>query len=575
MHGKRRNEQGMAFFLVTLLALVTTIMVGAYLSASLGKVGHVELEIAETSAFNAAESGLNMAVNELWSYYRQRPPATRVQALVPLDGSIDPNDQLRVAERPQGRSRFTAQVRAVNAVGTEYVDVEIVSRGWNDRASASLRAVVRFGHAPAAVFDHGYFINNFGWLWGAGITVNGSVRANGNFSLSNAVVNGDIFAAENGALLAAGSITGASRTKPVDWYWTHYGDSVRPTSPSAPPEDANGNGILDPGEDTNGNGKLDKFENVDGYDGASERSEKLAVVDMPYLGDLSIYRARAIENHGTISQGGVVVVDAVLGDGAGEEKNLILIGTKDNPIVLNGPVVVENDVVLRGVIQGQGTIYAGRNVHVIGDLTYADPPSWPKPMTDPQAVKQANGARDLVGLAAKGSIILGDYTVQGWKSVTRSYQKPPFTQAHEVDPTDASIGYVSHYDSEGRPIFDGDYTALDGGQKDGEPVGGNPDPAPVPRRYFESSYSDTLIHSLADPQVQHVDGVLYTNHLLSGKIGACTFNGALVSRDEAMIYSGSIDINYDIRVRQGAFEFLKAFLPEVPIHRVIFWGESH
>jgi hypothetical protein len=74
MDRERGREAGMAFFVVTVLALVATVMVGTFLATSLSKVSHVEQEIAERSAFNAAEAGLNVIVAEVWRIYRNLPP---------------------------------------------------------------------------------------------------------------------------------------------------------------------------------------------------------------------------------------------------------------------------------------------------------------------------------------------------------------------------------------------------------------------------------------------------------------------------------------------------------------------
>ncbi|MHC4473521.1 MAG: hypothetical protein ACYS99_21470, partial [Planctomycetota bacterium] len=416
-----------------------------------------------------------------------------------------------------------------------------------------------------------YFINNFGWLWGSTITVNGSVRSNGNFSVQNATANGDITASENEDIGAAGTVTGSSQSKTIEQYNSLYGTRARPTNPSAPPEDVNGNDILDPGEDTNGNGKLDDFEYQGGYDGESERFESQKPVDMPYLGDLSVYRDLATQQGGTLSQGETVLIDAVLGDDAEEDKSIILVGTEENPFVINGPVVVENDVVIRGVVKGRGTIYAGRNVHIVGNLTYDTPLVWPKPADNLEEMKANNANSDLMGLAAKGSVIIGDHTQGWWKSATDYYQSPPFTQSYVVDPSDAVNGYVTGTDSEGNPTFHGNYTALDGGEKDADGGSGT-----VPRRFFESSFSDELVHAVAaDGYVTEINAILYTNHLLSGRIGATTFNGTIVSRDEALIYSGWVEMNYDARVRDDGYEFIDIYLPRQPAYKILYWSQSN
>jgi len=564
-----KRERGSAFFIVVLLSTTAIILIGAFLSTALGRVRNVELQVEESSAYNAAESGMNAIVEQVWGIYRSASPGIRMDALDPLDGKFTATDRLVLNNRKMGRSDFVAQVREVRVVGNNYADVEFTCTAENNGATKSLVSVVRYGRRPSRVFDNAYFINNFGWLWGSGITANGDVRSNGNFSVKSATVNGDIFASENSEIGAAGTVDGTSYHETIANYNTSAPLRTRPTTPSAPSEDLNGNGLLDPGEDLNANGQLDLYEYGGGYDGDSERFPKQEPIEMPYLGDLQVYRDLAKAKKGTISQGGKVVVNNVLGDDTGEDDKILLVGTVSDPIVLNGPVVIEGDIAIRGVVTGRGTIYAGRNVHIIGNLQYQDPPEWKKPITDKDAVKTANLPKDLIGLAAKGSIVMGDYTESLWRSNTDKYQKPPFTAPYIVDPTDASNGYISYYDGNGDPVFDGNYRALDGGLRD-DGAGGT-----TGRRFFESSFADADIRAKADPgYVTQIDAILYTNHLLTGRVGACKWNGTLVSRDEAIIYSGSIEMNYDVRVRGDGYEYIDIFLPREPDYRVLYWGES-
>ena len=48
---------------------------------------------------------------------------------------------------------------------------------------------------------------------------------------------------------------------------------------------------------------------------------------------------------------------------------------------------------------------------------------------------------------------------------------------------------------------------------------------------------------------------MYTNHAFAGKVGSFTINGSLVSRDEAIIYSGNLTMNYDVRAKSKGEEF--------------------
>lgn len=96
------------------------------------------------------------------------------------------------------------------------------------------------------------------------------------------------------------------------------------------------------------------------------------------------------------------------------EGNLVLVGTKDNPIKLDGDVYVTGDVVIKGVVEGQGAIYSGRNVYVAGDITYKNvPQDWPL-KNDAQAVQAVQqGGADELRIAARSNVVIGDWTYQG------------------------------------------------------------------------------------------------------------------------------------------------------------------
>lgn len=98
------------------------------------------------------------------------------------------------------------------------------------------------------------------------------------------------------------------------------------------------------------------------------------------------------------------------------EGSLILIGTESSPIVLEGNVYVTGDVILKGVVKGQGAIYAGRNLYLAGDVVVNDPPDKPGEgvcagVSDPDECARKNIAagKDELRLAARNNIVLGDY----------------------------------------------------------------------------------------------------------------------------------------------------------------------
>ncbi|MFH0938129.1 MAG: hypothetical protein V1899_02445 [Planctomycetota bacterium] len=399
-------------------------------------------------------------------------------------------------------------------------------------------------------------------------------------------------------------------------------------------EDVNGNGRLDTGEDIHPtNGRIDSIEYTPGYDATTDKNkylyEKQNPLEMPYMGDLSYMKQKATAKNGKIEQlrkGGnpaittdwEMVVNNVYGSTVGQNGifstynaatqtvtrtaitqvlepaadkqdrngNVALIGTSDQPLRITGPVVITNDLVIKGTISGQGTIYTGRNLHIVGDLTYKDPPSWT--LNDPNFASQAitNASKDMVGFASKGSVILGQYyrmvrsdktpisgmydDSDGW-GTARYYFKSGFQnntlQAYQADPTDQSIGY---YD----PIthcFHGDYTIADGGQRYDDANYSTK----IARNYYESSFPDTYIQSLCAARPAIIQGLFYTNHLYGGRPQNVRIMGSLVARDEGIIFNGFCRLFYDPRSASSGDTSSRVdiFLPPTTGYNVWLWQE--
>jgi hypothetical protein len=92
-------------------------------------------------------------------------------------------------------------------------------------------------------------------------------------------------------------------------------------------------------------------------------------------------------------------------------------------VVVDGPVVVRENTVLKGWVTGRGTIYTGRNLYVAGDVMYWNPPSNApglRPNTgEYEAVKLPRGdadagtedfAKDAIVYATRKNVIYGDVT---------------------------------------------------------------------------------------------------------------------------------------------------------------------
>lgn len=491
-------------------------------------------------------------------------------------------------------------------------------------SSSTIAEAVRFAQQRSPVFDNAYFVNNYGWFQGTGCTANGDVRANGNMYLdSGCKINGKVYAACNSELGVRGEVTNYGT---MDSYSTYksstYGASnmSRPLSKDPVTEASVAGGYDAPASATTQVKKdriLDNSKLHDvGMDDLFEHPDALKPVEMPYIGDVSSessdYRAWAQSLHdadssmSTIKQGGNTIV-SVYYDGVGpsglttvtdaygnevaapDYGVLVLEGTQNSPIEINGPVVVPNDVIIKGYVKGQGTIYSGRNIHIVGNIQYVNPPSW-----SGKRANSGNSTKDMLGLMAKGNIVMGNYTDSNWLSSIRTYlTTQPYVQQYVCDTSDASIGYPS--------TFGGSYAATEhvsasdyakcaaAGLADFTPGGYDSSSGrfgklrettvtldtghwegsgwnrrwvadtetrlthEYNRKYYESVCADSEVSSRCST-ITRIDAVLYNNHGTFGKLGQCSINGSLVCRNEGLQYSSKLYLNWDIRLYSGSSE---------------------
>lgn len=293
-------------------------------------------------------------------------------------------------------------------------------------------------------------------------------------------------------------------------------------------------------------------------------------VIMPDLSDLTYYQnlsatytdGKATYGDGTANpnygQGAWIKVwDSSLNSGAGGYKTITtngnvvgsasLIGTAAHPILTHGPVTFSQDAVIKGYVSGQGTIYTGRNVHIVGSIKYSNPPDFRG--SNQTTIDNANEKKDIIALAARGSVMMGDV-----KNFTSSYplqyMSPPFTHGR--------------YDENGNwvPAFDANAVDSSGFKK------------------YQSVMGDNYIDSISE-SVNQIDAVLYTNFVGGGDIGTggggVQFNGSIISKDEAMVvFSLPMYMNYDSRIRERTISktpLIDLQLPRSPVMLRSTWQD--
>ncbi len=181
----------------------------------------------------------------------------------------------------------------------------------------------------------------------------------------------------------------------------------------------------------------------------------------------------------------------------------------------------------------------------------------------------SNSTKTLLGLAAKGNVVIGDYTNYNnplsvdFSDIVVPKLKPKtlsnpdgVTKPYVVDRTDTDLGYDSADPSLCAgisPCFNGDYTVQD--KQGGLPafkLDG------TPRKFYETSLSDASFRALVNPNLNNedytapitIDAVLFTNHAIASLVKAqnLVLNGAKVARDDAAVFNQTFTINHDTRL---------------------------
>ncbi|MBI2104996.1 MAG: hypothetical protein HYT90_05410 [Candidatus Omnitrophica bacterium] len=297
----------------------------------------------------------------------------------------------RLAKLPAGDGKsWIASITSTdpaNALATR--QVTLIGEATVGGTTKRIQAVYDIVLGMSDIFRYSYFVNNYGWFSLQDVNqlyIRGEVRANGDMAFNGSTwrmwVDGDLYAAKNPELVnpvtkqpATGGITGdPAETANQKAYWQACDtaacdrDAARPTRKLTVP----GQPAIGGSEKVLPYGK--------GWDSDKPNQTKYdaqTTQPIPYLGDLNFYKSLALQKSSKLTYyDSAAKKTQTISAVYSSDKPLVLVGTWANPIVLDGPIVVPGDVIIKGYVKGRGTIYAGRNVHVVGDLQYVEPPQW-------------------------------------------------------------------------------------------------------------------------------------------------------------------------------------------------------
>jgi len=612
---RQGRERGSALLLATLLVVVAVGLSYSTIFLSVSEVEKSRLVADKTRAFYAAEAGMELGINVLKEYTQKTTIGEAFKAMdslfvdgegnkalnrVYVDHDLVHNNKTYGTVNVQfSLAGSDSTHRDITLTVDSYVPNRYVTVNGKQverfQAHTRIEKTVRVEVRSAQVFDYSYFINNWGWFYGDSITANGNVRSNGQFDAGGRrpTING--IPRYTDLVVSRDPNTGAV-TADLKGYHDDNRDGVK---------DGSDGGVYS-GWNIEGSDKIRGMAAL-----PENKHEYVESVTMPNLNDMSLYETLAKNRvvDGKVVPSSITVgsvkIDSVFGDDPTESGNLYLYGTDADPIVLDGPVVVKGHLIIFGKVTGQGSLYVEGNVYIPGNLEYVNPPSTWAPDSNSEADTEKwiaeNYDKDSLGLFAKENIIVGDYTDETWRKNVGSWLEHPQNASKEDSGTDlipntrdGRDGIANTPDDD---VLEGDgvwtvrrytmddyYAGIIKRSQVGEPIPGTGEDidgdgvfddtitlADFDNRPLNSGQYGGNVRNPAIPDysligrtdVSQIDGALYTNHALGlYTTSDMTFNGAMISRNESIVFGDAFTINYDRRLLGGGGN-PDAFLPQV------------
>ncbi len=595
---KPRRARGSTMVTTLIMGGLATITGVAYLDIATQDLRTAAARVREVSAQNLAEGGLNAITQDIWRQFKINQRFDAIHSA--LNGASPTSPRWVRTGVFAGIGNYTASVIGYAQPDSYTRRITVRSVGWIDRnGNGQLdtnepRQVIDqtfdLALTRSAVFDYAYFVNNYGWMYGFSgeqLVMNGDSRSNGDFEFRYGsggppVFNGSIIASPNEKLSPRAEgriILPGGNQAPRQWSNTEY-TTRQLTNPwmrqayNSTLHGAFGSSTFNlwrdylynaQGQMVNGSPFGAVLADVNGTRNFSNQTldnRPTSELILPDLNDLNHYiqLSRTWRNpKATYSDGlpnpnynqpaRIEVWDPQQNRYVRVDTNgvingsVALIGYQNRPIRIHGPITVTQDVVIRGYVEGQGTIYAGRNVHIVGDIIYKNPPDFRGSVLD--TVISTNERKDALGLAARGSVMMGNTKRFGDPYPLR-YMTPPFTRGRYdengnwIPPFDAR-----QIDSTGRMRYQSAYG--DAGQNE------------IERLSQQIDINQDGVISADERGISRIDAIMFTNFVGGGNLATdglgLTVNGAIIAKDEAMVlYSLPLRFNYDWRIRERSLD---------------------
>lgn len=580
-----RSKRGSAYLITMMLASLIALGAMSYVDSSTKELRDARRRSQDTTMSHLCDAGAQTCLVGFWQNFKSTQSFADIDKTC-LGASLAAPKGSVSGSLPGVGNFTAAIVSCTQPGSDSYTrQVTVRSLGWIDSngngSMESTEAVkivdvkVEFKLKRSEVFDYVKFTNNYGYATGftpQSLIINGDIKSNGNHTMLSGTFtnNGSLVATPNDKLSSdtEGVISGI----PVKWSSSSYETKQKVSGGDADNEarwrqayNASKHGARNSAQyqlwkdiifDSDANvvsGEVDGaiLKDKNGSRGWTLQSTSDKVVTnqldsqasqetvMPDLNDISEYQTLSstyVDDKQTYGDGTanpyynqgawIEVYDSAskgykrLTTNGTISGSATLIGTATYPIKIHGPVTISQDAVIKGYISGQGTIYTGRNVHVVGSLRYTNKPDFRG--DSPSVIDNQNEKADVLGLAARGSVIFGNPSE--FNNQTLQYMTPPFTKSR-LDDAGNTI-----------PAFDANETDYTGTKK------------------YKSVLGDAALNKIAE-DVNMVDAIVYTNNVSGGELGkggnGVVLNGTVVCKDSAHShFSGPSYRNYDPRIKE-------------------------
>lgn len=447
MQARSSRRGGATLLFVAVMILVVGLLSTAVFTVSSASQKVSSFRLKRGKLRGCAEQGVAFAYYEAWNLYLKSKSGTPgnfkdYQSYLTNTLLLANGATLTVFDQTMSdRTHVVAQINRQDGTAASFLTVSSVATGL-DGEKDTITTIFKVGGKPYPGFQYGLLTRNVDCMMchlnvqNIDMVNNKDPSKYGSFKGAKVgisdqlLVRSDVQATIGGQLITRGAITD-STGKPITSLAGYNVDGLK-TDPATGNVIQNGSG---------GTSEVDLYSatgtplpaNANFYTNYPTDPSKASAGELPANFpppipdgdgnrkiDATEFASFASSANGTLS-GGVIYqtgtysgttlpasgnTTSIAGSNAGSGKNTFLIGTKANPIVLNGTVALDGDVVISGYVKGTGELAAKGNVYVMGDLMYADGTDAGGNRTYGVA---SDGSQNAIALTSGGNVMVGAY----------------------------------------------------------------------------------------------------------------------------------------------------------------------